>query len=873
MATCGREFDDDFTKRHMEKYHLSLVNAGKTPATIPVVEASQSNIKQFFSPTARTAAQPSSTSDTNLNNQPSTSTFASQPSFPATVTDEDEQLCDESHHQSSSFQPSEIGETEKRSSPASIAMEESSSSSNDDPSVSQLEEEEDQEEEEENIGDLDFDEVPIIAFGPKQPILESYPVTKTKGRNRSFRTEWYSTFPWLEYDQEKNEASCFTCKNFLRESNFQFSTWGDLRRLKKHQKSKSHEQSMVAWIASKSKRKNEVLTQLKTKKAEEIEQNRAYLKTIVESLTFVAKQNIAIRSKNDDRTDVGNSSDTNRGNFLELLNLRCRDIPWLQTKMDLFLKKHHQWTSPEIQNEILSIVAKFVLDHIISEVQAAGPYSVIADETSDISNMEQVSLYLRYVKDGEIHESFIGFVEAESTTGLSLFKLIKDILMGHSLNLNDLVGQGYDGASNMSSERVGVAGLMLQEAPRAIYIHCYGHQVNISTQKSMTSVKAFRNCLGTVQEIYNFIEASPKRHTVFKRIQEDRNENELHLKSQSKTRWANRKEATKNLLKRLSAVLQTLFTIDERDPKLTSKCNGLIASILSFEFIFSLEIVNDVLHLIDGLSTHLQSVNMDVSSAQILAEGTIEALRRDICENNFSGVWDRATAKSNELKQILGNLDPELLSQHPSISFKEPVLPRNSTYTDVKSYYREELHNKGIQQSVIELEARFNKPHQNIICALTKVVMEPNKTNIDAEIDIVSDFYGIDKPSLISGRKIVATTIELQKKEEVLSATYKLVKWLHEEGIGTILPSYQAAVAILGAIPATSCSAERSFSALRRIKTYLRNSMKEERLSNVAILNIERKTTNFIEMNHMDDIIDKFARQHETRANLLLYDV
>ena len=150
--------------------------------------------------------------------------------------------------------------------------------------------------------------------------------------------------------------------------------------------------------------------------------------------------------------------------------------------------------------------------------------------------------------------------------------------------------------------------------------------------------------------------------------------------------------------------------------------------------------------------------------------------------------------------------------------------------------------------------------------------MEPNKTNIDAEIDIVSDFYGIDKPSLVSDRKIVAATIELQKKEEVLSATYKLAKWLHEEGIGNILPSYQAAVAILGAIPATSCSAERSFSALRGIKTYLRNSMKEERLSNVAIINIERKTSNFIEKNHMDDIIDKFARKNETRANLLLYD-
>ena len=80
------------------------------------------------------------------------------------------------------------------------------------------------------------------------------------------------------------------------------------------------------------------------------------------------------------------------------------------------------------------------------------------------------------------------------------------------------------------------------------------------------------------------------------------------------------------------------------------------------------------------------------------------------------------------------------------------MLPRNSTYTDVQSYYKEELHNKGIGRSVIELEARFNKPHQNVICALTKVVMEPNKTNIDAEIVIVSDFYGIDKPSLVSIR-------------------------------------------------------------------------------------------------------------------------
>ena len=136
----------------------------------------------------------------------------------------------------------------------------------------------------------------------------------------------------------------------------------------------------------------------------------------------------------------------------------------------------------------------------------------------------------------------------------------------------------------------------------------------------------------------------------------------------------------------------------------------------------------------------------------------------------------------------------------------------------------------------------------------------------------VSDFYDIDKSSLLSERKIVARSIALHKQEDVLTAAHKLIKWLHEGGIGDILPTYKMAATILASIPATSCSAERSFSALRRIKTYLRNTMKDERLSAVAILNIERDTTNFIEANHMEDIIDEFAKRHDTRAKLLLYD-
>ena len=70
-------------------------------------------------------------------------------------------------------------------------------------------------------------------------------------------------------------------------------------------------------------------------------------------------------------------------------------------------------------------------------------------------------------------------------------------------------------------------------------------------------------------------------------------------------------------------------------------------------------------------------------------------------------------------------------------------------------------------------------------------------------------------------------------------------------------------VHILAVIPATSCSAERSFSALRRLKTYLRNTMGQQRVSNVHhTINIERAYANSVVNNDMDRIIDIFGRRN-----------
>ena len=70
------------------------------------------------------------------------------------------------------------------------------------------------------------------------------------------------------------------------------------------------------------------------------------------------------------------------------------------------------------------------------------------------------------------------------------------------------------------------------------------------------------------------------------------------------------------------------------------------------------------------------------------------------------------------------------------------------------------------------------------------------------------------------------------------------------------------ALQILSVIPATSCSAERSFSSLRRLKTYLRSTMGQERLSNLALLHIEREYVNKAIIEDMEDIINTFGERN-----------
>ena len=89
---------------------------------------------------------------------------------------------------------------------------------------------------------------------------------------------------------------------------------------------------------------------------------------------------------------------------------------------------------------------------ILSGISQCKYFSIPADETTDVSQTQQLSLSVRFIKDTKVHEEYLCFVPVSSTTGTDLASTILTQLSQLGLNLEHMRGQGYDGASNMSGK-------------------------------------------------------------------------------------------------------------------------------------------------------------------------------------------------------------------------------------------------------------------------------------------------------------------------------------------------------------------------------------------------------------------------------------
>ncbi|KAK5824990.1 hypothetical protein PVK06_019792 [Gossypium arboreum] len=180
------------------------------------------------------------------------------------------------------------------------------------------------------------------------------------------------------------------------------------------------------------------------------------------------------------------SGSKNCGNFLELLSL----LASYDEKVEDVLKSAPQnasYTSSTIQKEILHIYASRVRNVIREEI-GDRKFSIIMDEERDESKKEQMAIILRFFdKQRQVKERFFDIVHVKDTASLTLKKVIFNVLLQHSFDIQNIRGQGYDGASNMRGEFNGLQALILNDCRYAYYVHCFSHHLQLALLQEFKS--------------------------------------------------------------------------------------------------------------------------------------------------------------------------------------------------------------------------------------------------------------------------------------------------------------------------------------------------------------------------------------------------
>ncbi|XP_050516144.1 52 kDa repressor of the inhibitor of the protein kinase-like [Diabrotica virgifera virgifera] len=244
--------------------------------------------------------------------------------------------------------------------------------------------------------------------------------------------------------------------------------------------------------------------------------------------------------------------------------------------------------------------------------------------------------------------------------------------------------------------------------------------------------------------------------------------------------------------------------------------------------IISMHILSSVHSLTLSLSRVLQSENQDLGEAIELADAAKQVLleRRENAEKDFRGIF-------KTVSEISAKYDIEL--RKPRLASKQTQ--RSNVQTDsVQDYFRITIYIPYIDLFLTHIQDRFLN-HRKILSNFA--CLFPNKMKNFNEESCAQLFEPYSSILRDDSRDIWVDEVKLWR-QRIAGKNVKNSLEALDVCNGDAFPNVHQMLRILAVLPVTTATNERSFSTLRRLKTYLRSTMSEDRLNGLASLNIHR---------------------------------
>ena len=599
--------------------------------------------------------------------------------------------------------------------------------------------------------------------------------------------------------------------------------------------------------------------QLSQQHQREKEQNRKMLMKIVSSLKYLARQGLPIRGD-------GNEIDSN---FTQLLKLKGEDDPSI---LDWLERKANKYTSPEVQNDLLKVMGTLVRRKISDSLQQSPFVSIMLDETTDISNRQQATVVIRRI-DGnlEVFEEFFGLSPVPSADANTLTGLTKDALCLAGLPLSKLRGQCYDGAASMKGARTGVAKQISDEEPRAIYMHCYGHSINLAVNDAIKQSKQVKSALEVTHEITKLIKYSPRREVIFSRLKSvhDITAHAITpgLRVLCPTRWTVCADALTSILDNYEVLMSTWEESLEvlKDTETKARVIGVATQMKKFDFFFGVVLGQLILGHSDNLSKTLQKKSFSAAEGQEVARMVIRTLENIRTEQSFELFW----AKVVQLADSLNVEEAELPRRRKQPARFEDGMASGYYHSAPQDLFRQ-VYYEAVDNTVQCLKTRFDQPGYQMYCNLEQLLIKASMNNdFEQNCKVICTFYKDDfnPEHLRLQLRTFGTNFQSYHDSSDSPTVFEIKKYIKNltQAQRDLLDQVVTILKLILIMPATNATSERSFSALRRVKTYLRSTMGQDRLNDLMLLHVHKDITDNL---NVKEVINCYVKDSEHRLRI-----
>jgi hypothetical protein len=232
----------------------------------------------------------------------------------------------------------------------------------------------------------------------------------------------------------------------------------------------------------------------------------------------------------------------------------------------------------------------------------------------------------------------------------------------------------------------------------------------------------------------------------------------------------------------------------------------------------------------DSTTLHFQKKKSNYSTAKTLANAILMELQSLRSDNSFKLIW----AETEEIT-VKENIALPKIPRKKTISTRLGGGEAFIIGNDISSYFKINIYFCALDIMINDIKTRFLENNLRTLNALHSCLSTRNY-NIEDILEVCNT-YNIEKDYLKVELKLFSKMCSSNNINENFEEHLNF--FLTKELFGTFENIYNIFKIYLS-IPISSASSERSFSSLRRFKTFTRSTIGQERLCNLALLHIER---------------------------------